>query len=162
MSKKNDNFFEKKKDWSITKDSILGSYLVPYLAKLFRYGKPICYVDCFAGKGRFDDGEPGSPIIAINCINNGLNITQSNAPIINGYFIELNYANYLKDNIESTKPTFKTNVINGKFEENIDRILNKHYRDTIFLYIDPYGIKALDVESLMVLKLTKIKALNCS
>lgn len=160
MSKKNDNFFEKKKDWSITKDSILGSYLVPYLAKLFRYGKPICYVDCFAGKGRFDDGEPGSPIIAINCINNGLNITQSNAPIINGYFIELNYANYLKDNIESTKPTFKTNVINGKFEENIDRILNKHYRDTIFLYIDPYGIKALDVEKFNGFKTDKDKSVE--
>ena len=24
------------------------------------------YVDCFSGKGRFDDGKPGSPMIAFN------------------------------------------------------------------------------------------------
>lgn len=86
--------------------------------------------------------------------------TQSNTPIINGYFIELNYAKDLKGNIESIKPTFKTDVINGKFEENIDRILNKHHRDTIFLYIDPYGIKALDVEKFNSFKTNKDKSVE--
>ncbi len=160
MSKKNNNFFEKKKDWSITKDRILGSYLVPYLNKLYAYGKPICYIDCFAGKGKFDDGNPGSPAIAIERINNSLEKTLSLKAVIKGYFIELNYADDLKNNINNLHPTFKTEVIDGKFEENIDRILKEHYNDTIFLYIDPYGIKALDVEKFNSFKTSKGKSVE--
>lgn len=160
MSKKNDNFFEKKKDWSITKDSILGSYLVPYLAKLFKYGKPICYIDCFAGKGKFDDGNPGSPAIAIECINSGLVKTHSNKARVNGYFIELNYADELKNNVNLMHPNFKTEIIDGKFEDNIDKILNLHYHDTIFLYIDPYGIKALNVEKFNSFKINREKSVE--
>lgn len=160
MSKKNDNFFEKKKDWSITKDSILGSYLVPYMTKLFAYGKPICYIDCFAGKGIFDDGKPGSPAIAIDCINKSLEATHSHKAVINGYFIELNYSGDLKNNIINSKPNFKIDVIDGKFEDNIDNILKLHYHDTIFLYVDPYGIKALDVEKFNSFKTSREKSVE--
>ena len=160
MSKKNDNFFEKKKDWSITKDSILGSYLVPYMTKLFAYGKPICYIDCFAGKGMFDDGKQGSPAIAIDCINKSLETTHSHKAVINGYFIELNYSDDLKNNIINSKPNFKIDVIDGKFEDNIDNILKLHYRDTIFLYVDPYGIKALDIEKFNSFKTSREKSVE--
>ena len=33
MSKDNKDFFQEKKEWSKTKDALLGSYLKPYLAK---------------------------------------------------------------------------------------------------------------------------------
>ena len=56
-------FFDKKKPWSRYKDSILDYYLEPYLAKVARIGKPIVIVDCFAGAGKYEDGELGSPLI---------------------------------------------------------------------------------------------------
>lgn len=68
MPKDNKDFFRKKKVWSTIKDDLLGYYLVPYFAKILSMGNPILYVDCFAGKGRFDDGNPGSPIIALNSL----------------------------------------------------------------------------------------------
>lgn len=160
MSNKNNSFFEKKKDWSITKDSILGSYLTPYFFKLFKYGRPICYIDCFAGKGKFDDGNDGSPYIAIDCIESDLLKSKVNSKLVKGYFIELNYSNELDENITTKSPSFPTKVIGGRFEDNIDKILKDHERDTLFLYIDPYGIKALDVDKFNSFKTSQSKSVE--
>ena len=57
------DFFKAKRPWSKYKDFILGYYLEPYIPKVATLKKPILVVDCFAGCGRFGDGEPGSPLI---------------------------------------------------------------------------------------------------
>lgn len=69
MSKKNDDFYKEKKQWSKIKDRLLGCYLMPYLSKILATKKPVFYVDAFAGKGMFDDGNPGSPVIALEIIS---------------------------------------------------------------------------------------------
>lgn len=68
MSKDNRDFFVQKKIWSVVKDELLRCYLVPYFNKIFLTRKPILYVDCFAGKGKFDDGNDGSPLVALKCL----------------------------------------------------------------------------------------------
>ena len=62
------DFFARKHEWSEMKDSILGAYLRPYLAKISRTRRAVRIADCFAGKGRFDDGRDGSPIIIRDAI----------------------------------------------------------------------------------------------
>src|ERR1035441_10836024 len=57
------SFFDGKRPWSRIKDRVLGAYLPPYLRKLQRLPQPIVVVDCFAGRGKFSDGTPGSPLI---------------------------------------------------------------------------------------------------
>ena len=69
MSKDNRDFFVQKKIWSVVKDELLRCYLVPYFNKIFLTRKPILYVDCFAGKGKFDDGNDGSPLVALKCLD---------------------------------------------------------------------------------------------
>ena len=68
MAKRNDDFFKEKKPWSEVKDELLGCYFKPYVSKILHTYKPLVYVDCFAGKGKFDDGKPGSPIIALKIL----------------------------------------------------------------------------------------------
>lgn len=75
MAKKNDDFFVEKKPWSEVKDQLLGCYLKPYVAKILHTHKPLVYVDCFAGKGKFDDGKQGSPLIALEIMEQGLNLS---------------------------------------------------------------------------------------
>jgi len=65
MPKDNKDFFKTKNRWSEIKDRLLGCYLTPYFQKALKTGQPIFYVDCFAGKGKFEDGKSGSPIIAL-------------------------------------------------------------------------------------------------
>ena len=40
------------------KDFILNYYLEPYIPKVNTLKKPILIIDCFAGRGSFDDGQP--------------------------------------------------------------------------------------------------------
>lgn len=87
MPKNNSDFFKKKKLWSEVKDQLLCCYLTPYFQKVLRTGKPIFYVDCFAGKGRFDDGEPGSPIIALDARKSCLSKTKSQRGSIEAFII---------------------------------------------------------------------------
>ena len=144
MAEKNEIFFIEKKEWSKTKDALLGCYLRPYFSKILHTKKPIIYVDCFAGKGFFDDGEKGSPLIALDIIHKTLGITNSdNEHPVEKYFIELNHHEDLKRNLNYDKTAV---VIGGRYEENILNILSNKNNYCIFLYIDPYGFKALDYE----------------
>lgn len=141
MAKKNDDFFKEKKPWSEVKDELLGHYLKPYFQKILHTRKAIVYVDCFAGKGAFEDGKPGSPLIALHTIEDCLGRTTMTQSDIQSYFIDLNYA---KDLTENLKDYAGVNIISGKYEEQINVILNSKRGCNVFLYIDPYGIKALD------------------
>ena len=62
-------FFKAKRPWSKYKGFILRYYLETYIPKVATLKKPILIVDCFAGCGQFDDGEPGSPLIIASIIN---------------------------------------------------------------------------------------------
>jgi len=141
MSKKNDDFFKQKKAWSEVKDQLLGCYFKPYIQKVLHTRKPIAYVDCFAGKGRFEDGNPGSPIIALDIINECISKTTIPRSSVITTFIDLNYGEDLKKNLKCYS---QVNIVSGKFEDNIDSILQDKNGYNVFLYIDPYGIKALN------------------
>lgn len=146
MLKKNNNFFSKKKEWSKIKDELLGCYLKPYFSKIINTKRPVVYIDCFAGKGKFDDGEDGSPLIALKIIDECIAIASSKVTHdISTYFIDVNYASDLKTNLPTSTDKIIINIIDGVFEEKIDEILSKHKKANVFLYIDPYGIKSLDI-----------------
>jgi len=155
MAKNNSDFYKKKKIWSEVKDELLSCYLVPYFVKMIYKGDPILYVDCFAGKGKFDDGTNGSPLIALNAFNRSVKISNENRrkcnPQIHMYFIELIHANDLMNNIPKQISNFCT-VIKGEFENNIIPLFQEFRRKfnhlSVFLYIDPYGIKSLKTELL--------------
>lgn len=144
--KKNNNFFSKKKEWSKIKDELLGCYLKPYFSKIISTKCPVVYIDCFAGKGKFDDGENGSPLIALKIIDECIAIASSKVTHdISTYFIDAKYASDLKTNLHTSTDKIIINIIDGVFEEKIDEILSKHKKANVFLYIDPYGIKSLDI-----------------
>lgn len=140
MAKKNDDFFDEKKDWSKVKDALLGNYFKPYVQKILHTYRPLIYVDCFAGKGKFADGNPGSPVIALDIINECEAQTRVERSNIEATFIDLNYAADLQKNLSGYSGV---NIVSGKYEENIKRILKDKDNCNVFLYIDPYGIKAL-------------------
>lgn len=153
MSKDNSNFFKEKKVWSAVKDELLRCYLVPYFEKLFRTRIPILYIDCFAGKGKFDDGQDGSPLVAIKCLEHSLSMSTENGtakvkPEVIMRFIELNHATALAKNLP-VEYQQKAKIIEGAFENEIVNLLNEmrgsYSRLNVFLYIDPYGIKALNM-----------------
>ncbi|RJQ54720.1 MAG: three-Cys-motif partner protein TcmP [Nitrospiraceae bacterium] len=139
------DFFKEKKPWSIFKDRILDYYLVPYISKILRTGKPLVIFDCFAGKGKFDDGENGSPVIIAEHIRAAI----QKQPFVNGFFIEKKYSEDLKSNLKNYP---NTNILAGAFEDNLKNILSMDRNNNVFLYVDPYGIKSLNLNNFHQIK----------
>jgi three-Cys-motif partner protein len=106
-------------------------------------------VDCFAGKGKFDDGKNGSPLTALDSLDKSIaqRRTSGFIPQIYMKFIELNHAKSLEANLVG-QPIGRCEVIEGKFEDSIipllRRAINQHRNLNVFLYIDPYGVKVLN------------------
>ena len=146
MPKNNANFFKTKNSWSEIKDRLLGCYLPQYFQKLLMSRNPIFYVDCFAGKGKFEDGNDGSPRIALQVRQRSLAQTRAHTPNIETCFIDLNYANELRGNISEFSADGMIEVVSGRYEEKISELLSTKRNYNVFLYIDPYGIQALDFE----------------
>lgn len=147
MAKDDKDFFKTKNSWSEIKDQLLGCYLTPYFQKVLKTGQPIFYVDCFAGKGKFEDGKPGSPRIALKARDECLaRTTLSNGRgRIDTCFIDLNYAQELSANIADFNNAYgRPAVVAGKYEDKIEGLLSNKRGVNVFLYIDPYGIRALD------------------
>lgn len=140
MAKKNDDFFVEKKSWSVVKDELLRCYLKPYVTKILHTHKPLVYVDCFAGKGKFEDGNDGSPLIALRIIDECRESTKAQNTKIEANFIDLNYADDLMENLKEFP---NINIVSGKYEDKIKSMLQGKEECNIFLYIDPYGIKSL-------------------
>lgn len=151
------NFFAEKREWSELKDQILGHYLSPYLEKIIHTGRPTRIADCFAGKGRFDDGKVGSPLIIGHHIARML--ARTPAPDVKAVFIEKKYAAELSANL-ADYPGCK--VIDGEYEQSIRKFLssgtdrNRNY----FFYVDPYGIKSLDFSHFANLKKSGFKSIE--
>jgi len=136
------NFFEEKKDWSLLKDRIIENYLKPYIAKILSTRIPLVIVDCFAGKGKFNDDTIGSPLIIADHIKNVLESDSYSNKAIKGIFIEKKYFRELEENLKDFR---KCEVREGSFEDHIQYILESNNRNiNLFLYVDPYGIKSLD------------------
>jgi three-Cys-motif partner protein len=131
------DFFKQKREWSKLKDEILEKYLEPYLEKIKIFKNNIAIIDCFAGKGRFDDGAEGSPLIILK------KISSSHArQLTHAYFIEEKYGDDLEKNValfSGMSTVFKKN-----YQTNIANIKSICKNKNVFLYIDPYGIKTLD------------------
>lgn len=136
------NFFKEKKPWSIVKDKILDYYLEPYTAKIIRTGNPILICDCFAGKGKFDDGENGSPLIIAEHIKSLISKNPQSVTKMRSVFIEKKYSDELEENLAKYA---NTKVWAGSFEDNLQKILSVDKNYNVFLYVDPYGIKSLNI-----------------
>lgn len=69
--------------------------------------------------------------------------TRAERGYIKPYFIDLNYADDLKRNLTTYNVPIQ-NIISGRYEQEIKKILSGNEGSNLFLYIDPYGIKALN------------------
>jgi len=142
-----DPFFEGKREWSKVKDKILRDYIECYLKTITYRRRPIIIIDAFAGPGRFGDGSEGSPLIICSAIrktrNRGSGIACLFSDSRAGHREELETClkEYIHEGI-AAKPL-------DEFTEALSRALEIGKGATLFFYLDPYGIKDLDFETMV-------------
>ena len=137
MSESSEDFFEGKRPWSIIKDEVLKSYMSPYIAKVNKRGQRILLIDGYAGPSTFGDGKPGSPVIICQAAEK---FAKGNyqAIFIN---IDQTYHNTLTQVIhqEGWSNSVKTRL--GDSTVLLQQLAASLTNQTVFLYIDPFGLK---------------------
>ncbi|MCH8345057.1 MAG: three-Cys-motif partner protein TcmP [Planctomycetes bacterium] len=135
------SFFCDKKYWSKRKDLILGYYLKPYLPKIATQRRPILIVDAFAGPGKFDDGEAGSPLIICSHAS-AANAKPLPVPV---EVLCIEPDNELYDRLEHLLGQFPfASARHGEFLEYLPEIERKASTHSVFLYVDPFTVEGLD------------------
>jgi len=142
-------FFESPREWSLLKYEILGGYVSQYLPKVNRkYGSAVI-ADLFAGKGKFDDGTDGSPLIVakhartyrhlFGCSNQVI-LAEQDQQIRSE--LEFNLAEYIEQRIVF--------VIPGDAIDVGQQILQRIKPGIpLFVFLDPFGIKGLSMPLLL-------------
>lgn len=142
-----DEFFAKKREWSHVKDRVLGAYVVSYLRTIQKLGRPIIIVDSFSGPGMFGDGTEGSPVILCKAVQEnakgavGIGCIFSDIHPAHREALETNLQSYISSGIV-LKPF-------ASFADSLTKALEvgKARNATLFFYLDPYGVKDLEFET---------------
>ena len=145
------NFFKEKRTWSYYKDALLERYLKIYFQKILTSKYNTVYIDGFAGKGRFDDGTDGSPVIVSKIIQDAKLKTHGQGQIAS-YFIEYKYARELEKHIDPQC------VVSGDYKVELPKIIDTLKNSNVFLYADPFGIKHLKFDVFSKLKSNNINS----
>lgn len=177
MAKDQAKYFQEKKRWSKTKDSILACYLPPFFQKVMTASRNgIVYVDAFAGQGKFDSGESGSPLIAIQKCREAHRKSKQKPPL-KFIFAEAKRASrqQLEENARHEAGNYR--AFNGEHIQivascdeairlaNDTRLKGNENPSTIFYYLDPYGIKDMRLDAIMnspVMEHTEVLVNFCS
>jgi len=128
------DFFREKRPWSKYKDLILDYYLEPYLQKIKNLRKPILIVDCFAGPGKFEDDQFGSPLI----IAEQLHKLHKSGYQVTALFIEANKELHERLERNTRDSIFPIETRYGNFSEFTDEISNLARGRSVFVYLDPF------------------------
>ena len=136
-------FFEGKRPWSKIKDAVLRDYLPAYLSKVAKLGQRIILIDAFAGPGIFENeqGEDrlGSPLIILQ---------DAERYVPKKYFAI--FANSNKDHHKKLNETIKkyefAKALLANAQELLKEIKSVLTNQTLFIYLDPFGLKDLEFD----------------
>jgi three-Cys-motif partner protein len=144
-----DTFFERPKSWSLIKYIILDKYLSAYLPKVNQqYHSPAIIADLFAGRGKFEDGTEGSPIIIAKHARTYRHKLGYNNRVILSELIDADRIQ-LADNMREFIEGGIVEIIPGD-AANVGQYLLKTIPQGVplFLFLDPFGIKGLSMKLL--------------
>ncbi|MBI3184666.1 MAG: three-Cys-motif partner protein TcmP [Myxococcales bacterium] len=131
------------------KHEILRRYLGAWFPILGTYHGRILYIDGFSGPGRYQNGEPGSPMIALDV---AVNHRKSTSGEIVFWFIEErdDRLAHLKQELAALHlpAHFKVRAEAGRFDEKFGNVLasieaDKNTLAPTFAFIDPFGFSGI-------------------
>lgn len=159
LAKNQSSYFSGKHLWSKTKDDLLSCYLTPFFQKVFRYSENgIIYIDAFAGTGKFEDGELGSPLIALSKLQAVASRQKAKRPVQfifaeanneSRAALEASFRNALGESRYIRNPLVYRSCEEAIAAAQDIRLNNYRKPSTLFYYIDPFGVKNLDMKLLL-------------
>lgn len=134
---------------TMAKHEILRRYLAAWFPILGTYNRRIVYIDGFSGPGRYKNGEPGSPMIALDV---AVNHRRSMSGEIVFWFIEEreDRLSHLTQELAAVRVPahFKVIAEAGCFHDKFGSVLasiesDKYELAPTFAFIDPFGFSGI-------------------
>ncbi len=140
------SFFQAKRQWSKKiKDRVLASYLTPYLTMVATLRKRrIILIDAFAGPGLFQDGSKGSPLIICEAADQHVP-DQYEAIFVNK---DADHHRRLSEALQPRIAAGRATCIRGDAHDLLKVLGESVQEQTIFLYLDPFGLSGCDFPTL--------------
>ncbi len=144
MRTRNASFFNQRKEWSRRKHEIFEGYL-PQFSRIL--GRSFL-VDAFAGRGCYGSGAEsvaGSPLRAAEIAQKLADGSRYVLRCINVEADRLEFADLVQN------MSRHSNVVHnyfGRFEKHVDAILEEVGSEAALFFLDPFGVKGLEWETL--------------
>ena len=132
------------------KHLVLKHYLDGWFPILGRWNGRLLFIDGFAGPGEYAGGEPGSPLIALDCVKRHKELGRLSGVEVVLLCIESesDRAKHLESRLKREQLPADTccEVLEGTFDDNMSSLLDyvdKQKADLApaFVMIDPFGVK---------------------
>ncbi|HYR93268.1 MAG TPA: three-Cys-motif partner protein TcmP [Methylomirabilota bacterium] len=147
MPKQNTDFFREKRDPAAWKHAIVGGYLRNALPVLLqRPGTDVVYADLYAGAGRYDDGTPGSPMIAAELA--AARYAKGVPPFIRCFNVERDPKVFAR--LKQATSTISGDIITnfcGEWQDYAPQLAEQIKGRTSVIFLDPFGLD-LDFDDL--------------
>ena len=135
---------------TLGKHLILRAYLNAWFPILSKWNQRILFIDAFAGPGEYEEGEDGSPVIALKALIEHQSRKKISAEVA-FIFIEerKDRCDHLRELVRKYKPQLPVKSIieveNSTFDEKMTEVLNQIEEQNkrlapCFVMIDPFGI----------------------
>ncbi|MFC0503616.1 three-Cys-motif partner protein TcmP [Micromonospora costi] len=137
----NDDFFKSRKAAAVLKHGILKRYPVVFASKTGQ-GNPIVFLDGYAGRGEYEGGEPGSPLLLSRCAE----FVQGFRDVL-AFFVEQDPDNFvnLQEVLATKGGPVRRELRQGSLDEHLPEVLARAKGASLFAFLDPFG-PALDFE----------------
>ncbi len=148
----NSEFFDVMREQSNIKVEIVSKYFSAWakimVGQVKGRGNKIAYVDLFAGRGRYKDGSPSTPLLILEHAIKNEKISQTLITIFNDKDTE--NAEVLRREIDTfpgiSNLTYQPIVYNIAVDEEITQIFEKVKQIPTLFFIDPWGYKGLSLQ----------------
>lgn len=133
------------KEHTRVKHELLVKYLGGWLSILGTQHPKLLIFDGFAGRGEYEDGSHGSPVIILQIANELMQKGRVDKVIC--AFVEKDYANFTRLNtvLERVWPQFPNVGVIGPFNSDFASVVDKVIEQTegrlipSFFFVDPFG-----------------------
>ena len=121
----------------LLKDQVLSWYISPYLAKISRRPEKIILIDAFAGAGKFGNNEAGSPLIICKAAEKYAKGKYK------AFFVNRKQRDHfqLQSIIKAANWDSSAIPVLGDSKDFLKSIVPALDRNSVFLYLDPFGLK---------------------
>lgn len=139
-----DCFFQRQQAAAVLKHGILARYPLVFASMTGSKSKNgrVVYFDGYAGPGRYDDGQPGSPLLAVQTAQRTARFGRD----VHCLFVERDprwHSDLQRTLTTEAPPGFHCQVWSGDVADHVDAALNYAGTDPLLTFLDPFGT-ALD------------------